>query len=44
MADLEDRIDDVREVVEYLMAEVADGAEIDGTRLVERLEVALGLR
>lgn len=44
MADLEDRIDDVREVVEDLMAEVADGAEIDGTRLVERLEVALGLR
>ncbi len=40
----EDRIDRVREVLDELMADVADGAEIDGARLVERLEEALDPR
>lgn len=44
MAELEDGIDRVRDVIDDLRLELADGADIDGPSLLERLETALGAR
>ncbi len=42
IAEREDRIDRVREILDDLRADVADGRAVDGEELVERIEGALG--
>lgn len=42
MAQREDEIDLVRAVMDELRADLADGVGLDGERLLEHLEAALG--